>query len=686
MQLVEGQSLDHVIPASGLPLDRLFQIAAAIADALTAAHDKSIVHRDLKPANVMVAADGRVKVLDFGLAKDLAASGPADATLTSAGHTEHGVVMGTPAYMSPEQVAGRAVDHRSDIFSLGILLYQMASGERPFAGASSAELASAILRDTPPLVTELRGDLPADLARLIRRCLEKDPGQRIQTARDVANECRDLSRQVARSGGTPATARRAGASGSSKSGTRPDEGFWVAVLPFKYSGSNSDLAALAEGLAEEIVTGLSRFSYLRVIARSSTSRDAARYVMEGSLRQAGSQLRVAVQLVDAVSGAHLWAETFDRPFQPDDIFTLQDQLVPRIVSTVADQHGVLVHSMSALIRSKGDTELSAHEAALCVFGFHERMTPEEHERVRAILERAVKQTPDDSDCWAMLATLYTDEHMFGFNVLPDPLGRAQAAARRAVELSPTSALASQALAQSLFFRRELDACRPVAERTIALNPMDGAISAFIGLLLALSGDWERGCAAAEAARKLNPHFPGWYWLAPSFNAYHKGDYREAIAIAKRVNIPGYFWVPATTAAAFGQLGDLGAAQDALRELLAIRPEFGATARAEFGKWFQPDLLETYLDGLRKAGLDISATSEPDRSSTPVRVGRSDAPGAAPADEGFWVAVLPFKYSGGNADITSLAEGLSEEIVTGLSRFSYLRVIARSSSGRDAGEP
>ena len=107
----------------------------------------------------------------------------------------------------------------------------------------------------------------------------------------------------------------------------------------------------------------------------------------------------------------------------------------------------------------------------------------------------------------------------------------------------------------------------------------------------------------------------------------------------------------------------------------------STARAEFSKWFQPDLLETYLDGLRKAGLDIAATSEPDRSSTPARVGRSDAPGAAPADEGFWVAVLPFKYSGGNADLTSLAEGLSEEIVTGLSRFSYLRVLARGSGER-----
>jgi tetratricopeptide (TPR) repeat protein len=299
-----------------------------------------------------------------------------------------------------------------------------------------------------------------------------------------------------------------------------------------------------------------------------------------------------------------WAETFDRTFQPEEIFALQDELVPRIVSTVADQHGVLVHNISAIIRKKSDAELSAHEAVLRVFGFHERMTPEEHVNVRAILERAVEQTPDDSDCWAMLATLYTDEHMFGFNVRPDPLGRAQAASRRAVELSPSSALASQALAQSLFFRRELQACRPVAERTIALNPMDGAASAFMGLLLALSGDWERGCAAADAARKLNPHFPGWYWLVPLFNAFRKGDYRAAVDFAMRVNIPGYFWVPATTAAAFGHLGDVSAARESLRELLAIRPDFATSARAELGKWFQPDLLERYLDGLRKAGLEV----------------------------------------------------------------------------------
>ncbi len=149
MELVEGQTLDRLIPVTGLSGDRIADVASALAEALAAAHEKGIVHRDLKPANVMVTNDGRVKVLDFGLAKEVRESEPNDATMTSAGRTAVGIVMGTPAYMSPEQIAGRALDHRTDIFSLGIILYEMASGRRPFQGASSAELASAILRDTP---------------------------------------------------------------------------------------------------------------------------------------------------------------------------------------------------------------------------------------------------------------------------------------------------------------------------------------------------------------------------------------------------------------------------------------------------------------------------------------------------------------------------------------------------------
>src|SRR5277367_2907517 len=194
MELLEGQPLDRLISADGLPADRIIEIAGAIAEALAAAHEKGIVHRDLKPANVMVTNEGRVKVLDFGLAKDVGAQSASDATLTSAGHTQVGVVMGTPAYMSPEQVSGRPLDHRSDIFSFGVLLHEMATGRRPFEGSSSAELISSILRDNPPSVTDARPELPSDLARVIRRCLEKDPRYRMQTARDVSNEFRDLVR------------------------------------------------------------------------------------------------------------------------------------------------------------------------------------------------------------------------------------------------------------------------------------------------------------------------------------------------------------------------------------------------------------------------------------------------------------------------------------------------------------
>src|SRR5580658_3737799 len=210
MQLVEGLPLDRLIPEDGLPVEQIVEIATALGDALAAAHEKGIVHRDLKPANVMVSNDGRVKVLDFGLAKDIRAANLSDATMTSDSRTQVGVVMGTPAYMSPEQTSVRPLDHRTDIFSMGVLLHEMATGRRPFEGSSSAELVSAILRDTPPSVIDVRPDLPSDLARIVRRCLEKDPRHRVQTARDVSNEFRDLARAGARSAPASTSSARAG--------------------------------------------------------------------------------------------------------------------------------------------------------------------------------------------------------------------------------------------------------------------------------------------------------------------------------------------------------------------------------------------------------------------------------------------------------------------------------------------
>ena len=616
MELVEGQALDRLIPPGGLPLERIVEIAGALAEALAAAHEKGIVHRDLKPSNVMVSNNGRIKVLDFGLAKETHDS-PSDATLTAM-QTQVGVVMGTPAYMSPEQISGRALDHRTDIFSLGVLLHEMATGRRPFQETSSAELMSAILRDTPAYVTELRADLPDDLARIIQRCMEKDPRDRPQTAGDVGKELRNLRP------GSPSTpvGTRLPASGpvaKSESGAaRAEEGFWVAVLPFKYSGSNAELTAVAEGLTEDIVTGLCRFSYLKVISRSLTSRyshDAvdlriaarelgARYVMEGSLRQAGMKVRIAAQLVDASSAASLWAETYDRTFRPDAVFELADDVVPRIVSTVADTQGILPHSMTEALRSRDPETFTPYEALLRSFGHHQRLNAAEHAVARAALERAVQQPPGRGDCWAMLSWLYREEYTHGFNLQPDPLGRALTAARRAVDAAPSNHLAHAALASALFFRREFGAFRAAAERSLALNSMDGLTGAYLGFQIAYSGDWERGCALAERAIQLNPHHPGWYWFPLILNAYRQRDYQRALDLALKVNMPGFWRTQFMLAVSNAQLGELDAARNAVRELLAIRPDFPAVGRDELKKWWDAELIAHLIEGLHKAGLEI----------------------------------------------------------------------------------
>ncbi len=713
MQLVEGQPLDRLIPASGLPLEQIVEIASALADALAAAHEKGIVHRDLKPANVMVSNEGRVKVLDFGLAKDVRAANPGDATLTSASQTQVGVVMGTPAYMSPEQTSGRPLDHRTDIFSLGIVLHEMATGRRPFEGSSSAELVSAILRDTPPSVTDLRPDLPSDLARIIRRCLEKDPRHRVQTARDVSNEFRDLARQASQKL-APATPPVSRAAPTADSGAvRAGEGFWVAVLPFRGASGDADLEALADGLAEEVTTGLSRFPYLQVIAHNSAmaykGRAAdirtvgrelgARYVIEGSIRKRGRAIRLSAQLMDAVSGTQLWAEAYDREISNAGTFQVQDDLTDHIVTTVADGYGVLVRSMAAPTRDRKVEELSASELVLRYYAFMQQISPQEHAVLRAGLERALEREPNHATAWACLSNLYQLEYFDRFNPREKPLERAREAAWRALKMDPACQMGWKELAAVHFFSRDFTAFRETAERAMSLNPRDGTTLAFMALMIAFSGDWERGVALAQRAIELNQHHPGWYHNILFHHHYRKREYEAALQAAKKINMPEFHWMHLMTAAACGMLGRLEEARTAIESLRKYSPTFLIleNVREDIGMWDpDKDEVEQFLQGLQKAGLkygsaDSAATEiEPKLRSDPtalpgeatdsssMRVDHKDS-GAVRAEEGFWVAVLPFKYSGGNAELTALADGLSEDVVTGLSRFSYLRVIARGST-------
>lgn len=609
MELVEGRTLRRVI-AEDNSLERLLTLGSQMARALSAAHAAGITHRDIKPENIMVRDDGYVKVLDFGLARLLPSNASDSEAATLTQQTMPGTIVGTVAYMSPEQVRGETVSHPSDIFALGIVLYEMATGRHPFKAETTVGYLHAITLQTPPSLTSLKPEMPAALDALILRMLEKQASRR-PTASQVAQALQEIERHGV--GHTPPRQT------ATSEAAREEQGFWVAVLPFKWRGANAELEALAEGLSEEIVTGLSRFSYLRVIARGSTLRYAnqttdlrtvgkelgARYVMEGSLRQARSVLRVAVQLVDASTGAHLWAETYNRTFSPEAVFELQDDLVPRIVSTVADWYGVLPHSMSEAVRLKAPDQLSSYEAVLRSFGYYERITPEEHAAVRAGLERAVQQAPGNADGWAMLSMMYGEEHRFGFNAQPDPLGRSLQAARRAVDAAHANHFAWLALAQALFFRKEFDVFRDAAERAIALNPMDGSTVEYMGHLIAFSGDWEHGCGEAERARQLNPNHPGWYWAVPFLDAYRKGDYRGARTFILKGNQPGHYFMQALVAALYGQLGEREAAEKTLRKLLSLKPDFALIGRNEFGKWYLPELVEHLIDGLRKAGLAIA---------------------------------------------------------------------------------
>src|SRR5689334_5129860 len=334
MELVDGSSLGDAITPGGLPAARVIELGIAMSDALVAAHEKGVVHRDLKPANVMLTRDGRVKVLDFGLAK--LAEAESDPNLTQAATvasplSSGGQIIGTVPYMAPEQIRGETVDARADVFALGIVLYELATGKRPFAGETHMDVGHAILREQPRPLSSLRADVPSDLDRIVNRCLEKNPRERFQTALDVANELRGLRKQLERSGSS-VSARPAA-----------DKVASIAVLPFANRSASADDEYFSDGLADELLNVLAKIQGLRVTARTSSfhfkGKDATiaevgnalnvATVLEGSVRKAGNRVRISVQLVKAPEGYQLWSETYDRTLE--DIFAVQDDIAQSVV-------------------------------------------------------------------------------------------------------------------------------------------------------------------------------------------------------------------------------------------------------------------------------------------------------------------------------------------------------------------
>jgi adenylate cyclase len=392
----------------------------------------------------------------------------------------------------------------------------------------------------------------------------------------------------------------------------------VAVLPFANLSGDPEQEYFSDGLTDDIITALSRFRELFVIARNSTFRYkgksvdvrelnrvlGARYAVEGSVRKAGTRLRVTVQLLDAKDGTHLWAETYDRDLSVSDIFAVQDEITEQVVATIASNYGVISRARFAAIKEKPTDSLDAYECVLQVGAYYrDNYVAAEHVKVRACLERAVKSDPGYADAWALLSEIYIDEYRFNYNPRPNPLDRALEAARRAVDADPANQAAHQALANSYFYRHELDGFLAEAERAIALNPNSAATLASLGERLNYAGD-PRGILLVRKAVKLDPFHPTWFNFPIAQYHFDKGEYEEALAAARKINIPGYFWPQIYLAAIYGELGRKDEARSAVEELLRLYPGFTIKKLIEEQrKWnMADDIIAHWVEAHRKAGV------------------------------------------------------------------------------------
>jgi eukaryotic-like serine/threonine-protein kinase len=363
MELLEGETLRRRLAHGSFPWRKAVEIGAAIADGLAAAHAKGIIHRDLKPANIFLTSDGRVKILDFGLARVEAPAPPTAGTATyHPDRTDPGTVMGTAGYMPPEQVRGQPADARSDLFALGCVLYEMVTGRRAFARETNAETMTAILHDEPPELTDSGKKVPPELERIIRHCLEKSPDERFESARDLAFNLRAVASDsgFSTAGARKGTRSRRRVAAATAvillAGLLAAVVYWrtrspqaidsIAVLPLVNSGGEPDVDALADGLTESLINSLSQLRDLRVLARSTVFKYkgrevdplqagrelGVRAVLTGRVARRRDTLDVQAELVDVDTGAQLWGDRYPRRFA--DVVLVQEEIARQITANL----------------------------------------------------------------------------------------------------------------------------------------------------------------------------------------------------------------------------------------------------------------------------------------------------------------------------------------------------------------
>jgi serine/threonine protein kinase/lipoprotein NlpI len=666
MELLEGQSLQQHIGSRPMAIGNAIDLAIQIADALAAAHAKGIIHRDIKPANIF-AVEGesdrpRAKILDFGLAKlssDPAfAPGDDDETQSQLGMTHPGSVVGTVSYMSPEQALGKPLDHRTDIFSLGVVLYEMITARRAFDGTASAAVFDAILNKAPSAPVDLNAEVPAELESIVNKALEKDPALRYQSAADLGADLRRLRRdssadQVAGDSGSVAVSskKRWGvpivatavvvaavlttiviqqsneqtAPGADVGVTKPPSsasGPSIAVLPFTNASGDPDQDYFSDGLAAEIGTELARYRELSVIARSSTAlyggKDidvretgktlGARYLLQGSVRKVGNRIRLNVQLSDTEDGRSVWDTRYERELTAENLFELQDDLTSQVVNEIAGIYGALTRAGLPDARRKPPASMEGYDCVLRVYEYLHVHTPENHFAARECLETVLETDPAFADGNAWLGYLYGDQYHHRWNEETDQydsLDRAKEYADIAMRLDPTSHVVHGAMALTLYFRGDYDRAKMESLKTIDLNPNDPLWLALMGLYLIQQEDFEEGVPMYSKAMGVDPYPPPWSGMGGFYENYHLGRYEEALTDARTIEMSGDFRTPLFMAAALGQLGRLDDASPHLEEMLEYWGRPASEVRMELIERhaLSQGLTDHLIEGLAKAGLE-----------------------------------------------------------------------------------
>ena len=522
-EYVQGETLRDRLRRGRLSVAETLDVAVQIAAALQAAHDAGIVHRDIKPENVMIRKDGYVKVLDFGLAKLLEQT-PLDeeAETRRQLRTEEGLVMGTVAYMSPEQARGQVVDARSDVWSLGGVLYELVTRRQPFEGETVTDVLANIIHQEPPSILTSRQDLPAELDAIIRRALRKDKSERYPSANGLLADLKELQTRLlveAATGRAPGVETEAEtqvfqAAGENTPATRASGTGSIAVLAFANMSADEENEYFCDGLAEELLNALSKIDGLKVAARTSAftfkgkdvnvseigRRLGVNTVLEGSVRKAGNRLRISVQLVNAADGYQLWSERYDREMR--DIFDVQDEIALAVVGALKLK---LFGDEKAAVLKHYTDNAEAYELYLKGRFFWGKVSPAGFEKAIDFFNQAIAAEPGFALAYAGLADSYAILSQVSAIPVRETMPRAKEYAEKALSLDPGLAEAHTSLGLVLMdYDYDFAGAETHFREAIRLNPSNSTSHQLYGQLLSELGRHEEAAAEHRRALKVDP--------------------------------------------------------------------------------------------------------------------------------------------------------------------------------------